>query len=269
MAKKNKGNNLTITIIACAIILVLIIGFGAILSQNKQVADKQADLAAENNELKNKLGNIENKIETTAQDTKETIKQSESKISQLEEKQIDSRILLTWDNLDEYRTSSNACSESFNTETANSTISFQDQSLGIASISLPYNKNWGNYKYKINPYDTVVLDDHTTIQFGDIDQYDSCGWFRAYELRVDSAKTIEETEEELSGYVLTYGPEKKRINGFDVIAFEEEGLCDRQIMIVFGKNYNYRLTHKCSSELSREEQFTKYEEIINTLQLSQ
>ena len=104
---------------------------------------------------------------------------------------VDSRILLTPENIRQYNgeTSEERCSEKFNNDSSSTTVNYSSKESGI-SLDIPYNPNWGNEKYRINPYDEVITSNK--IGFGDLFIGDACGWGRVYSLSFLPARTTEE-----------------------------------------------------------------------------
>lgn len=179
--------------------------------------------------------------------------QNENLNSVIEENN-DKRILITPENVSQLNPSSDPkCYEKFNRENPNVIEKYENRDEGI-SIKLPYNAKWGNETYKINPYDK--WNDENGIRyilFGPITGFEGCSWARNYALYFFPAKSAEERMEELKqtpNYfeIFIVEPNRKLINGLDVIEYQSRGLCDNGELEIIGKKYNYVLRPLCGSD---------------------
>ncbi len=134
---------------------------------------------------------------------KSEIKSQEEKISQLlaespEPTQVDdgnttqnqdNRILLTPDNIKKYWTSETGCDEKFNYDNPSTLVTYTSKSRGL-SVDLPYNPNWGNEKYRIEPF----YEKGDLLKFGSIEPLEACYWERTDSILFKPAKTAVQTQ---------------------------------------------------------------------------
>lgn len=112
----------------------------------------------------------------------------------------DTRILLTTNNAYEIQqsiinangTARDMCDVGFNSEPANTFVTYRNIEKGI-EISIPYNNNWGNEKYRIDPYDK----EKTGISFGSFREGEGCSWKREYGLSFVISKNKEQTKKNI------------------------------------------------------------------------
>jgi len=153
---------------------------------------------------------------------------------------IDSRILLTPDNIEEYnKPYETACDVKFNYDKPNTTVVYQNSTNGF-SVSIPFNPSWGNDKYRINPYD----EKNNLISFGYIIPLEACSWTRLNTILVKPAMTVEETQSDLSSnFVIKQTLEKIKLsNGLIGFKYIDEGLSRIYTIEVVGEKYNYKIS---------------------------
>ncbi len=173
---------------------------------------------------------------------------------------LDNRILLTPENISQYNNPSkdpSSCNEKFDFSSANTTVTYASSNKGI-SVKLPYNSNWGNNKYKINPYDEYS----NRLNFGDIGVLE-CGWVRSYTLNFLPVKSVNNVITDLSNSdnIFVLEPQKVTINGLEVVKYETGGLCTYPTFQVIGRKYNYELIPACGSG----DEFEYLENIVKTI----
>jgi len=177
---------------------------------------------------------------------------------------VDNRILLTEENIPvyaNYASSSDhsACSENFNYDPENSTTTYSNSKWGL-SFEVPFNSNWGNSKYKLNPYEEVAhkpdwVGVQAEISYGYISEGESCSWIRNGTVYVVDKNYSD------GDFPITENKISKNINGLQVMKFDQNGLCDYSTIRVSGKKYDYEFTSACNSG------FIDIEKIVNTVKL--
>jgi len=178
------------------------------------------------------------------------------------------RILLTPENISQYNPpSSPKCSEKFNQDPSNTTVDYYNKEKGI-SFEVPYNSNWGNEKYKINPYEKWNNESGKEyILFGSITNFEACSWVRTYALYFSPIKSAENIIKDAKKYIdpelFIVKPTKKSINGLDVVESQSHGLCDSGELEVVGKKYNYVFRSLCGADFEFLENIVKSIELIN------
>lgn len=180
---------------------------------------------------------------------------------------LDKRILLTPENISQYNPPEKPnCSEKFNKDIPNLIIKYYDEEKGI-SIDIPYNSNWGNEKYKINPYEKWKdKSGKEYLLFGPITDFEACSWVQSYALSFSPARSadiIMKEMEEIPYYpeIFIVKPTKKSINGLDIVEAQSYGLCDNGEIEIVGKKYNYILRPLCGAN------FEFMENIIKSIKL--
>lgn len=163
------------------------------------------------------------------------------------------RILLTPENRSQYNKFGNeeeiktSCETKFNFDLPNTSVIYTSQKWGV-SFEVPFNNNWGNEKFKLNPYD---VNSEGYVSYGPIGSFEGCGWSRDQSVTMLKKKTALEIlaylnrngdYEQLTGL---QKPEIVNINGLEVVKYEDNGLCYYPIMVVIGKNYNYEFRPLC------------------------
>ncbi len=181
----------------------------------------------------------------------------------------DKRISLTPENISQYNPPLKPnCSEKFNKDTPDVTVKYENKSRGII-LELPYNKNWGNETYKINPYDKWNDENGKEyILFGPLTNFEGCSWVRNYALYFYPANSADIRIEEMKktpNYleIFILKPIKKSINGLDVIEFQRHGLCDNSELEIVGKKYNYVLRPLCGADFEFLENISKSIKLID------
>ena len=159
--------------------------------------------------------------------------------------QDDERILLTNENADQYQFE-DCLNYETNTDTPSTAFIYEDKGI---SFSIPYNPNWGNDEFRINPYD--VVDD--SIKFGIINyggMEGDCGWYRDYSFSFEPAQTAADLIEEVESgeYLFDIEPVVLDIDGLEVVQYEIEGMCGEGAYVVIGEgDYNYKFRGVCKT----------------------
>lgn len=159
------------------------------------------------------------------------------------------------------------CKELFNVDPANTQVEYKNIDKGII-VSLPYNDNWGNGKYRVNPYDYEINpygENYDIVSFGRIDVFEGCGWIRNYTLKIMKSNETSEVISNLKDGDLTSAPSIIRINGRDVIKYEGYGLCNYPTLEVVGSKYNYNFSPVCG--IDSKEEFEILEDIVETIEI--
>jgi len=189
----------------------------------------------------------------------------------------DDRILLTPENIRQYNgeTSETRCNEKFNNDDLSVMVNYSNKEKGI-SLEIPYNPNWGNEKYRINPYDEVTK--YNKIDFGYLFIGDACVWARPYSLSFLPARTAEEA---ISGIKSEHAqptispdfdnqfvlwPKKLTINNMTVIKYQPWNAVGWAVshFEIIGKKYNYQLS-AISGDAGKD--FKLFESIVSTIKL--
>lgn len=128
-------------------------------------------------------------------------------------------------------------------------VNYENKDRGIG-FSVPYNSDWGSTKYKISPYEYekgVVTDkgvDNERIVFGPIQPWEGGGLTRLLSLSFIPARTADFIMENTIAVV---NPERKTINGLQVVETSPSGFCASSDIEIIGKTYNYVLSNSCDS----------------------
>lgn len=177
------------------------------------------------------------------------------------------RILLTLENIQQYNPPEKPiCNEEFNRDNPNTTVKYENKKNGI-SFEIPYNSNWGNWKYKINPYEKWSNESGKEyVLFGHITDFEACSWVRSYSLYfnpVKSADMLVEEMEKIPYYpeIFIVKPTKKSINGLDIVESQSHGLCDSGELEIVGEKYNYVIKPLCGAD------FEFLESIVKSIKL--
>lgn len=172
--------------------------------------------------------------------------------------QVDSRILLTPQNISQYFTSSTtACDETFNNDTANSQIAYNDDEKGI-SFEIPFNQNWGSNKYRLNPYDL----NNNDLSFGSMSAFEGCSTIRSYSLDFKPAKPVVKVVAEIEQGIT---PITTKINDLTVVKYAQADMCTNSFMEVIGQKYNYLFSTSCGGDAVKDSQ--SLENIIKSVKL--
>ncbi len=211
--------------------------------------------------------NVPGQIENYYKESFEPVQNGEQAKDETADEIIDKRILLTLENISQYNNPSNPnCSEKFNQDPPNTIIKYEDKEKGI-SFDMPYNSDWGNEKYKINPYEKWKDESGKDyILFGSITDFEACSWVQSYALvfnPVKSADMLIKEMEEIPYYpeIFIIKPTKKSINGLDIVESQSHGMCDSGELEVVGKKYNYVLRPLCGAD------FEFLESIVKSIKL--
>jgi len=155
-----------------------------------------------------------------------------------------SRILLTPDNVSTYDEA--ACNTKFNGDPASTAVKYSNLKNGI-ELEVPYNPNWGNDKFKINPFDDTA--DHIT--FGPISPFEGCSLIRQYFINIIKQRTaavaikaINDDATKNTTYV-SDSPKVKNINGITVVEYNIGEFCSAPTIEIVGKRFNYELAPVC------------------------
>ena len=172
--------------------------------------------------------------------------------------QIDNRILLTPQNTSQYFTSSTtACDEAFNDDTANSQIAYNNDEKGI-QFEIPFNQNWGSKKFKLNPFDL----NNNNLSFGSMSIFEGCSTIRSYSLDFKPAMPAEKVVIEIEKGIT---PITTKINDLTVIKYVQADMCTNSFMEVIGKKFNYLFSTSCGVDAVKDSQ--NLENIIKSVKL--
>ncbi len=188
---------------------------------------------------------------------------------------IEDRILLTPENRSQYNKFGNdeevkaSCEIKFNFDQPNTTVIYSSKKWGF-SFAVPFNNNWGNKNFRLNPFDETISDATLAahISYGPIGSFEGCGWSRDESVTVLKKQTAQEILADLNksgDYAQLTGlkkPEIVKINGLEVVKYEVVGLCHYPIMVVIGKNYNYQFSPLCAGEFKDVEARVKTVKLI-------
>jgi hypothetical protein len=186
----------------------------------------------------------------------------------------DDRTLLTLENAEDLIAQGSIvrCDIDFNDAKPTTAATFSEQEDGL-SVELPYNPDWGNEQFKIQPYERFELSPgpNKTINFGPMFVGEGCGWFRAYMLQIGEQRSAQvlidgltESSQSLTPMVVGE-PQEVTIGDLTAVKYEEVGLCNGQTIEVIGESHNYILRPLCGGD-SREE-FEFLESIVKTIKL--
>jgi hypothetical protein len=186
----------------------------------------------------------------------------------------DGRTLLTLTNAEELisQNSITRCDIDFNDAKPTTAATFSQQESGL-SVELPYNPDWGNEQFKIQPYERFELSPgpNQTINFGPMFVGEGCGWFRAYTLQIGQQRSAQVlinglTESSQTSTPMVVGePQQVKIGDLTAVKYEEVGLCNGQTIEVIGQSHNYILRPLCGGD--SKEEFEFLESIVKTIRL--
>ena len=171
----------------------------------------------------------------------------------------DGRTILTIKNGSGYNPSATPdCQAIFNQDAADATIIYSNQTKGL-SVELPYNPDWGNATYKLNPYDET----DEFVAYGPLVISENCGWTRDYFIHFEPAVSAEELVASLEAKgtqaeIITF-------NDLAAVKYVDMGLCNYPTIEVIGQKYNYRFAPTCAD--LTDDGFAFLENIINTAKL--
>ncbi len=241
-------------------------GFGSYYVVLIQKGNDMYKILSYNNELSLASSTAESKILKTFKFIDKTATSS------------DSRILLTEENIpkyagyDEWDSVNNlpkSCLEEFNYDPANEIVKYSSNKWGL-SFDIPYNKNWGNSKYRINPYEEILAKpDWVRTQAKIIQGYifpgEGCGWYRnGVGVYVDSKESADEVLKQHNNSWNSNGLFKAgitKINNLQVVQYYEGDMCEYYYGVVMGKKYNYTVVSGCNGS------FSQVENTIKTIKL--
>ncbi|RLC35650.1 hypothetical protein DRH14_00365 [Candidatus Shapirobacteria bacterium] len=154
----------------------------------------------------------------------------------------DSRILLTPENIEKYnKPYEKACDVKFNNDKATDTVVYVDKSRGL-SVELPYNPNWGNETYRINPYDEYTDDTYIRLRFGPVITFEGCSWSRLKNFGFVPVQTVKQTEVSLRKNPTIHSGDIEKIqltNGLTAFQYIDDGIALMYTIEVVGKKHNY------------------------------
>lgn len=152
-----------------------------------------------------------------------------------------SRVLITPENVQQYDqdhgADSPACQEQFSTSNDHQDVFFSSKSAGF-SLKIPFNRLWGNEKYRVNPYDYSDGE----ISFGKLQKSESCGWARAMRMKLLPVRTPVSLLTELRKRSDINTLSSISINGIQMITYKESTDCSMFHVIVEGTKYYYQLS---------------------------
>lgn len=153
------------------------------------------------------------------------------------------RTLLTATNIRQYNQGTPAdCQQNFDLSSSSTTTKYTDIAKSVA-LSIPYDANWGNQQYRIDPY----WEKNNGIEFGPLLISDSCRWYRPYNLEFLSPRPAQMalsyiSQANSSASIFTLD------NGSSAVKYIKPGACPSVVIEISGSKYNYQLTHTCSSD---------------------
>ncbi|KKQ51043.1 MAG: hypothetical protein US70_C0024G0015 [Parcubacteria group bacterium GW2011_GWD2_38_11] len=170
--------------------------------------------------------------------------------------QADNRILLTPQNTSQYFTgTSTDCKETFNFEPADINILYTDDTRGL-SFDVPFNKNWGNKKYKFNSFDL----ENDGLSFGPASLFEGCSVIRSYSLKFKPAQSVEKAIAEIEKGIT---PITTKIDDLTVIKYVQADMCTNSFIEVIGKKYNYLFSTSCGVDATKDTQYL--EDVVKSL----
>ncbi len=196
----------------------------------------------------------------------------------LSKEELANRILLTSENIptyakynEPYKSGSlpSACTEKFNYDEPNSTTTYSNTKWGI-SFGVPYNVNWGNSKYRIDPYEEIEVNNKynndvlSAISWGYISGGEGCSWGRQYFVDIKSKKSAEDLMTSMKPDNLPYDifhAKIETINNLQVVKYSTADMCAYYYIVVIGKKYNYEFTSSCNGS------FDDVEPVVKTVKL--
>lgn len=155
---------------------------------------------------------------------------------------VDNRILLTADNTQQHngKTSEERCSVKFNQDKANTISDYTNSAKGI-SFNVPYNSEWGNEKYKINPFEEDLKNNQ--VVFGNLSIGEGCGWMRENNLRFMPVRDVNDAIKEVEGRqsdMCKIKPTQDTVNGLTILRYSATcGIAQNAYIQVIGKKFNY------------------------------
>lgn len=182
----------------------------------------------------------------------------------------DNRILLTPETIPQYCDISNPAmlnrcgTEQFNYEPPTTTVTYSNPAKGL-SFAVPYNPEWGNDTFRINPYDEVA----NGINFGPIGQGEGGGWGRMLEqLMFEPAQSADRVIQDLNskeGEFFTSKPYQATVGQHPVVKYAISTIGDFYGMIVIGTKFNYHFTY-WGDAAKPNESFEALENIVRTVE---
>jgi len=235
----SQGKNFIKIIIIILIVVAVLAIAGVVLawqtgfSIDKKIADLATAIGQQNQSLGDRLERLESGLNA---DTPENLIENNNQDNNQE------RILLTNNNIGQYnKGTSQDCDEDFNQSPYNKWANYQNKERGI-SLNIPYNDQWGNDQYRLNPYEQI----NNSLIFGPIRGGEACSWTRVYKLEFLPVKSASE----VIGSLL--GTEKfitqKTFSGLTAVEYESSGLLQYANLEIIGQKFNYRLTMDCGSQ---------------------
>ncbi|MFZ5365360.1 MAG: hypothetical protein ACOZBH_04175 [Patescibacteria group bacterium] len=142
-----------------------------------------------------------------------------------------------------------------------------------SSFDIPYNADWVNSKYSLDPYDVVAPYDPNKrgvlgqVNFGPLVSSENCAWRRQYVLQFLDSMSAEDSVKDIdysSITKITIKTEQGELKALKVLA---EGMCgDIPMLIVLGPEYNYEFSGDCFTGTSND--FTVFESIMQTFRFT-
>jgi hypothetical protein len=115
--------------------------------------------------------------------------------------ETDTRILLTAENnIDHHSKDEDPCNQLFNQDQPNTTVKYSNTQYGL-SFDVPFNSDWGNTNYKIEPY----WQQEDKVEFGAIEGTEGCGWMRGYALSIKKQQNAEELTKQITDELGQFG----------------------------------------------------------------
>lgn len=179
--------------------------------------------------------------------------------------ELSSKILLTPKNTKKYN-DRYGCNIEFNYDTPNTHVEYKDSNRGLL-MNIPFNTNWGNEMFRLEPYDETESAKERVMSFGAIAPFEGCGWIREYFIVFKPARSAEAVIEEVNsnnpGNLSELRPHGEIINGLTVVKWEVLGLCSEHDLEVIGRKNNYELHKICNTDYSELENLVKTIKLID------
>lgn len=246
-----KNFNKNLIIIAMGFLAVILFAFSYLLWQQTLLTTK----------LKSEIKSQEEKISQLLAESPEPTQADDSNTIQTQ----DNRILLTMDNIKKYWTPETGCDEKFNYDNPSTLVTYTSKDSDL-SVNLPYNPNWGNENYRINPYDKT----EDGIQFGNIGQIGTCHWTRYGKIDFLAPMTATQVLVDLENKGMDEIKKVTLDNGltaYQYIVGINDPLPVPKITVI-GRLYNYEISNGPSTLSSQEtEIFAGIIEIANSIKL--
>lgn len=163
----------------------------------------------------------------------------------------DSRTLLTPENKDAVlpQDVQERCALTFNTNESNTTIQYVS-SDNTFEMDIPFNADWGTDQFRLSPYYEIG----STIQFGYLQDGESCNPVRQYVLEFNPVRHLEDIAAEFSSdsmYPADYADTvvTTTVDGHTAYQYTRMGLCTNPVIEIVGATQNYLLSTMCNGNM--------------------